>query len=96
MMVGITQNAAYKEFMSFIHEIGNFNPVSAVGRGIDTILGSGKELLFGDSGVSSAINNASSVNGEIKVVVESKDGTPVAGEVKSQDGVNLNLGLVYQ
>jgi hypothetical protein len=96
MMVGITQNAAYKEFMSFIHEIGNFNPAKALGSGIDKLLGSGKELLFGDSGVSSAINNASSVNGEIKVVVESKDGTPVAGEVKSQDGVNLNLGLVYQ
>jgi hypothetical protein len=37
--------------------------------------------------VTSAINNVNSVNGEIKVVVESKDGTPVAGEVKSQDGV---------
>lgn len=96
MMLGITQSDAYKDFMSFIHMLGNFDPASAIGRGIDSLLGSGKELLFGDSGADSAINNTNPVNGEIKVVVESKDGTPVAGEVKSQDGVNLNLGLVYQ
>jgi hypothetical protein len=28
--------------MSFIHEIGNFNPAKALGSGIDKLLGSGK------------------------------------------------------
>jgi hypothetical protein len=85
--------AAASQFV-YIKYIAPAIPAIAMATGL--ALGSGKELLFGGSGVGSDINNANPVNGEIKVVVESKDGTPVSGKVQSQEGVNLNLGLVYQ
>ena len=93
-ITAFTESESYKNFMSFIHAMGNFNPVSSISSGIDGFLSSANDFIFGDSG-GSGINNTNPVGGEIKVVVESKDGTPVAGTVQSQKNVNLNLGMVY-